>query len=75
LACAITFHVSLRAVWVGGLVAFGDVRTVENFGSFGRVPLMFLMALGFMAGVFIPSAYLYALYRLIRMIDETSKKA
>jgi hypothetical protein len=51
------------------------VRSIGESGWFSHIPLVFLLAVAFVASVFIPATYLYALYRLIGIIDEKSKAA
>ena len=74
LFCAILFHLALWCTWAVALLNFATVRTIGDLGLLSHVPLLFLLALAFLASVFIPAAYLYALYLLIRIIDEKSKQ-
>jgi hypothetical protein len=60
---------------MGSVLAFATVRTISELGVLGHIPLVFLAAVAFFAGVFVPATYAYALYRLIRIIDEKSNKA
>jgi len=75
LACAVAFHLALWGVWIGSLFAFATVHTITGVGVLSKIPAVFLCLLGFFAGVFVPATYLYALYRLIRIIDEKANKA
>jgi len=73
--CAVGLQMALCGIWIGSLFSFATVRSIGEFGWLSHVPLVFLMAVAFTAGVIIPAAYIYALYRLIGIIDEKSKKA
>jgi hypothetical protein len=75
LLCAILFQLALWGMWVGCLFAFATIRTIEGVPVLSHVPLLFLLAVAFVTGVFFPAAFLYALYQLIRIIDENSRKA
>ena len=75
LVCAIIFHLVLWGLWVFGLFAFASVQSLGGSGLLSPLPLLFLLGVAFFASVLIPAAYLYALYRLIGIIDEKSKKA
>ena len=75
LVCAVAFQVAFCGIWIGSLFSFATVRSIDELGWLSHVPLVFLVAVAFLASVFIPAAYIYALYRLIGIIDEKSKKA
>jgi hypothetical protein len=75
LGCAVALQVAFCGIWIGCLFSFATVRSIGETGWFSHLPLVFLVAIAFVASVFIPAAYLYALYRLIGIIDEKSKKA
>ena len=69
------FQVAFCGIWIASLFSFATVRRIGGLGWLSHIPLVFLLAVAFIASVFIPAAYLYALYRLIGIIDEKSKKA
>jgi L-cystine uptake protein TcyP (sodium:dicarboxylate symporter family) len=75
LACAVVLQLAFWGIWTGCLLSFATVRSIGELGWLSHLPLVFLLAVAFVAGVFVPAAYLYALYRLIRIIDENSKQA
>jgi len=75
LVCAVVLQLAFLGIWIGSLFSFATVRSVGELGWFSHLPLVFLLAVAFVASVFIPVTYLYALYRLIRIIDEKSKEA
>ena len=75
LACAVGFHLTMCGLWLGSLVSFATVRTIDGAGVFAQLPLISLCILGFFLGVFAPVMYLYALYRIIRIIDEQRERA
>jgi hypothetical protein len=75
LVCAVGLQLVFWGIWIGSLLCFATVRSIGESGWLRQIPFVFLLAVGFVASVFIPATYLYALYRLIRIIDEKSKEA
>jgi len=75
LVCAVILQLAFWGIWIGSLLSFATVRSIGELGWLSQIPLVFLLAVAFVASVFIPTAYLYALYRLIGIIDEKSKEA
>jgi hypothetical protein len=75
LVCAVVFHLAFFGIWIGSLFCFATVRTIGEPGALGHIPALFLCLVAFFASVFVPAAYLYALYRLVRIIDEKCGKA
>jgi hypothetical protein len=75
LVCAIILQLAFWGIWIGSLFAFATVRSIGEPGWLSHIPLVFLLAVAFVATVFIPGAYLYVVYRLIGIIDEKSKEA
>jgi L-cystine uptake protein TcyP (sodium:dicarboxylate symporter family) len=75
LVCAVVVQLAFCGMWIGSLFSFATVRSIDELGWLSHVPLVFLVAVAFLASVFIPAAYIYALYRLIGIIDEMSKWA
>src|SRR5258707_12384608 len=71
LVWSVLLQVAFCGIWIGSLFFFARVRSVGD-SWLSHLPLAFLIAVAFVASVFIPAAYIYSLYRLIAIIDEKS---
>jgi hypothetical protein len=72
LLCAIAVHLAFWGMWCFGVSMLASGRVVSE-ASLNTPLLCTLSIIAFVPCVLIPSLYVYALYRLIRIIDENRR--
>ena len=74
LSIAILFHLIFCAVITAGIIAVKRLPDSETLDSLSSVIYSSMGIHLFVVGFFIPASYLYAIYRLIKIIDKKEEK-